>query len=403
VIYGSVCSGIEGASVAWEPLGWRASFFAEIDKQPAAVLAHRFPKVRNAGDFTKIQSPDFDPIDLLVGGTPCQSFSLAGLRKGMDDPRGNLALGFLGAAERLRPRWVVWENVPGVLSSNSGRDFGCFLGGLVALGYGVAWRVLDAQYVCVAGLPRAVAQRRNRVFVVGCAGDWRGAVSVLFDRAGLSGNPPPRRQAGQEIAGPIGGSAQSGGFRTTDLDNHGTYIPEIVPQAISSKWAKGVSGPAGDEVANLIAFGAKDSDPKAWADVAPTLRSMSEGATAQNGGGQVAIPLLEVGARTGRDGHENRDGLGIGRDGDPMFSLQASKQQHGIAALGGGNPTWRVRRLTPRECERLQGFPDDWTLVPFGKKLMADGPRYKMIGNAFPVNSIRWIGQRIELYEALNG
>jgi DNA (cytosine-5)-methyltransferase 1 len=190
VRYGSVCSGIEAASVAWEPLGWKASFLSEIDKFPRAVLAAHYPKVPLHGDFTTIQAGEYDPIDLLVGGTPCQSFSVAGLRGGLADGRGNLALEYLKLAQRLRPKWLVWENVPGVLSSAGGRDFGSILGGLVELGYGFAYRVLDAQYF---GVP----QRRRRVFVVGYLGDWRRAAAVLFERHSLQGHSPPRREARQ--------------------------------------------------------------------------------------------------------------------------------------------------------------------------------------------------------------
>lgn len=213
--YLSVCSGIEAATVAWHPLGWEPIAFAEIEKFPSAVLKHHYPNVPNLGDMTKYHDWNIPTIDLLCGGTPCQSFSVAGLRKGMADPRGNLALVFLGLVERFRPRWVVWENVPGVLSSVSGDDprppklpvdlecegqvvetyqefeelhaFNCFLAGLSELGYGWAYRVLDAQYF---GVP----QRRRRPFVVGHIGDWRRAAAVLFERYSLSGNPPPRRK-----------------------------------------------------------------------------------------------------------------------------------------------------------------------------------------------------------------
>lgn len=182
--YGSVCSGIEAATVAWHPLGWTPAFFSEIEPFPRAVLANRWPGVPLHGDFTTIQPGDYAAIDLLVGGTPCQSFSVAGLRGGLDDDRGNLALEYLRLADRLRPRWLVWENVPGVLSSNDGRDFGAILGGMVELGYCGAYRVLDAQYF---GVP----QRRRRVILVGCAGDWRSAAAVLFERTSLSGIPAP--------------------------------------------------------------------------------------------------------------------------------------------------------------------------------------------------------------------
>ena len=183
-----MCSGIEAATVAWHPLGWEAAGFAEIEAFPAAVLAHHYPAVRNYGDMTKHKEWDLGAIDLLVGGTPCQSFSVAGLRKGLDDPRGNLMLTYLAIADQRRPRWLVWENVPGVLSSNGGKDFGTFLGALAELGYGFAYRVLDAQYF-------GVAQRRRRVFVVGYLGDWRRAAAVLFERHSLSGNPAPCREA----------------------------------------------------------------------------------------------------------------------------------------------------------------------------------------------------------------
>jgi DNA (cytosine-5)-methyltransferase 1 len=191
--FGSVCSGIEAASVAWHPLGWKPQWFSEIDKFPSAVLAHHYPDVPNLGDMTQFKEWPNDPIELLVGGTPCQSFSIAGLRKGLDDPRGNLMLTYLAIAERYAPRWIVWENVPGVLSSNGGRDFGTFLAALGQIGYGFAFRVLDAQYF-------GVAQRRRRVFVVGYLGDWRRAAAVLFERESLSGHPAPSREAREEIA-----------------------------------------------------------------------------------------------------------------------------------------------------------------------------------------------------------
>jgi len=189
--YGSVCSGIEAATMAWHHMGWKPAFFSDIEAFPCAVLQHHYPTVPLHGDFTSIKDDEYGPIDLLVGGTPCQSFSVAGLRGGMDDERGNLALEFIRLAQRKRPQWVVWENVPGVLSSNGGRDFGSFLGALAEIGYGFAYRVLDAQFF-------GVAQRRRRVFVVGYLGDWRRAAAVLFERESLSGNPAPSREAREE-------------------------------------------------------------------------------------------------------------------------------------------------------------------------------------------------------------
>lgn len=231
VRFGSVCSGIEAASVAWEPLGWEAQWFAEIEHFPSAVLAHRFPSVPNLGDMTRIhEQKQFQDatINLLVGGTPCQSFSVAGLRKGLDDSRGGLMLTFVELAARKRPTWVVWENVPGVLSSNGGRDFASFLGLLtgrnissprrgwkssgsipgIGSAYGVAWRVLDAQHF-------GVAQRRRRVFVVGYLGDWRPAAAVLFEQDCLSGNPKKSREKRKATSSDAQGGSGGRGFRMT--------------------------------------------------------------------------------------------------------------------------------------------------------------------------------------------
>jgi DNA (cytosine-5)-methyltransferase 1 len=195
--YLSVCSGIEAATVGWHHMGWNPIAFSEIEKFPSQVLAHHYPNVPNLGDMTKYKEWELsEPIDILVGGTPCQSFSVAGLRKGLDDPRGNLALTYVGILDKFRPKWCIWENVPGVLSSGGGRDFGSFLGALGEVGYGWAYRVLDAQYF---GVP----QRRRRVFVVGCLGDWRSAAEVLFDPHSLSGNTKKGRKARERVAYPV--------------------------------------------------------------------------------------------------------------------------------------------------------------------------------------------------------
>ena len=200
----SVCSGLGGAELAFTPLEWECAAVCEIDSSACAVLKERFPTVPNLGDFTKIGVEDVGTIDLLVGGTPCQDFSVAGLRAGMDGDRGQLTIEFARLAERLRPRWLVWENVPGVLSVDNGRAFGTFLRILGKFGYGFAYRILDAQY---CGVP----QRRRRVFVVGHLGDWRRAAAVLFECQSLSGHPAPRREKGQRVAGTIkGGSGERG-------------------------------------------------------------------------------------------------------------------------------------------------------------------------------------------------
>ena len=241
--YGSVCSGIEAATAAWHELGWKPSFFSEIEAFPCAVLQHHYPDVPLHGDFTTIKGDEYEPIDLLVGGTPCQSFSIAGLRGGLDDDRGNLALEFLRLAQRTRPKWLVWENVPGVLSSNGGRDFGSIIGGMVEIGYGIAYRVLDAQYF-------GVAQRRRRVFVVGCLGNAASAAAVLFERQSLQGHPAPRREKGEataresesgivggiktiaddfEVCGALSDGAHMGG----GLNGQDAYTGRVLPVAYS--------------------------------------------------------------------------------------------------------------------------------------------------------------------------
>ena len=250
--YGSVCSGIEAASVAWHPLGWEPQWFSEIESFPSEVLKQRFPDIPNLGDMTKLTlNPTFNEksIDLLVGGTPCQSFSVAGLRGGLADPRGNLMLTFLGLADAKKPKWIVWENVPGVLSSNGGKDFGTFLGALGELGYGFAYRVLDAQYF-------GVAQRRRRVFVVGYLGDWRPAAAVLFESESLQRNPKQSRTKREETPtdaqGSLGESSKSwwdggqtaatltkqnagGNQRMPDKDNFGAVIEQVAqPQYFES-------------------------------------------------------------------------------------------------------------------------------------------------------------------------
>jgi len=335
VRYGSVCSGIEAATAAWHPLGWTPSWFSEIENFPSAVLAHHYPDVPNYGDMTKFKDwPDDKSIDLLVGGTPCQSFSVAGLRKGLDDPRGNLMLTYLAIAAKYRPGWLAWENVPGVLSSNGGRDFGTFLWALGELGYGFAYRTLDAQYF-------GVAQRRRRVFVVGHLGDWRRAAAVLFERHSLSGNTAPRREKGEKAAkcltSRVGQAydAQTEQFVTEFLPAH-----EKVGTLTASYGMGGV-----DIETKPVVFGAQNSANQglsASTEVSPTLDTSKTPAVKQN---------------------------------------------------------MKVRRLTPIECERLQGFPDDYTRIPYRNKeaeQCPDGTRYKAIGNSMAVPVMRWIGERIE-------
>ena len=329
--YLSVCSGIEAATVAWNPLGWKPVAFAEIERFPSAVLAHHYPNTPNLGDMTKL--PDVGPIDLLVGGTPCQSFSVAGLRGGMADARGNLALVYLRLADRMRPRWIVWENVPGVLSSNGGRDFGAFLGGLAQIGYGFAYRVLDAQFF-------GLAQRRKRVFVVGCLGDWRRAAAVLLERSGVCWDPPPSR-AERKTAPTLTSRSSAGDF---------DYDGGLIVNALTERPDRGGGNSEGQR---LIAHSLNAHRSR--------IDGKSETFVTFNARQDVSVSV------------------------SVSDSLGSRDTGHGLATRSG------VRRLTPRECERLQGFPDDYTAITGAK----DGPRYKALGNSMAVSCMAWIGERI--------
>ena len=394
----SVCSGIEAASVAWEPLGWKACGFAEIEKFPSAVLAHHWPETPNLGDMTKHNDwPNTLRPNLIVGGTPCQAFSVAGLRKGLADPRGNLTLVFLGILAQFRPRWVVWENVPGVRSADDGQALGSFLGGLEELGYGWAYRTLDAQYA-------NLAQRRERVFVVGHLGDWRRAGAVLFERESLRGNPPPRREAGQGITGTLSARTEGGGGLGTDFECGGGLIAHTLRaegfDASEDGTGRGTPLIATASV-NAGHFGSMREAP-----VSDPLRA--KGGDTGNGGETLVCvhgtqdPCVDnhLAFALGRNsGQENaiafaQNQLGEIRTGDVAGTLNQN-----FNASGRNTPMIRqgtaVRRLTPRECERLQGFPDDHTLIPWRGKMASDGPRYKALGNSMAVPVMRWIGERI--------
>jgi len=372
--------------VAWGPLGWEAAAFAEIAPFPSAVLAHRFPHVPNLHDFTRItdaQLGDLGPVQLLAGGTPCQSFSIAGLRQGLRDHRGNLALGFLALAVALRPQWIVWENVPGVLSSNGGRDFSAFLAGLGKCGYGWSYRVLDAQYF-------GVAQRRRRVFVVGCLGEQRRTAEVLFEPHGVRRHFAPRRQEGKGVTGTLEARAGGGGF---DAGAHGAASGHLVPQ-----W------PAETACALQACFGAKqgleDQHIRAGAPLfvpAPMTFDWQSGGDVRLNVSSVATSALQAN-QTPAVVHS------ICLGSDPIHSVEVAMP----STTRNGDPGviqrgTAVRRITPTEAERLQGFPDGWTQVPYRGKPQdqcPDGPRYHALGNSMAAPVVRWIGQRIQEVEA---
>lgn len=427
-------------------MGWKAAGFAEIEKFPSAVLKERFPDVTNYGDMTKFKEwENVGTVDLLVGGTPCQSFSVAGLRKGLTDPRGNLMLTFGAIAHHFKARWVVWENVPGVLSSNKGRDFGSFLGMLAECGYGFAYRVLDAQFF---GVP----QRRRRVFVVGCLGNWIAPAKVLFDSESLSGNPPPSREKGKEAAG----NTQNSTGKTDRIISIG--IDEECNATINGMGSllRGGQGGTRQAVCLMDQGGSVMSVEK---DLSGTLRAQTHGNEpivcyenhAQDGRikdcGEIA-PTLSAKAGTGGGNlplvqeFPNRPKFWNGNDYAECLTAKGADDRmpdkgrlpciiepalHGVFSAGAGSlagsiafsettsPTLKsaqsgniapsvhlgsqVRRLTPKECERLQGFPDEWTRISWRGKLpedCPDGPRYKACGNSMAVPVMRWIGERIE-------
>jgi len=416
-----VCSGIEAASKAWEPIGWEPVAFSEIEPFPAAVLKHHWPKVQNLGDMTKYEQWPIQSgtIDLLVGGTPCQSFSVAGLRQGLKDPRGNLMLTYLGIAERFKPRWLVWENVPGVLSSNGGKDFGSFLGALGELGYEWAYRVLDAQWF-------GVAQRRRRVFVVAHLGEGSLAAKVLFESESVRRNPAPSREARQGVAADVKAGAGNIDQRidagipdvcaTIDCGLSKQVGKQLTQQAESFYFPIPIHGQA------LYENHPNDSRVTGPHDVAPSCVSRYG-----TGGGNVPLVQEAIAFEPGiatREGNESR----FVKELSPTLRKEMGDNQVAVAvdiynqALGvksqtlrsgassiehsGGviNPSDRmaVRRLTPRECERLQGFNDDHTLIPWRNKpadQCPDGPRYKALGNSMAVPCMAWIGKRIARVE----
>lgn len=440
--YLDLFSGIGTATLAFEPLGWECVAHAETDRFASAVLAHRFRDTANLGDVREYEGwPDLGPVDLVCGGSPCQSFSIAGLRKGLDDPRGGLMLAYLAIVRHYRPKWIIWENVPGVLSLHEGRAFATLLRGLEISGYSAAWRVLDAQYVRVSGHARAVPQRRNRVFLVGHFGaDWRRPAQVLLEPESLRWNPAPRRQTGESYSRDVA-SCLTGSGRGVERpgDSRGQDDVVAVPaiaNALTARMAKGVNTTM-DEGQTMIAHAltagmahsanrmpseqgalipiAFDSKRHGVGEpgAAPALRAMNFDGSHANAGGQLAI-AIQAGA-TRENPASGPDGKGF--QSDLAYTVEARSEVQMVAQpLGAGDgergwrndldqgafisENWQVRRLTPLECERLQGLPDYWTNVPWrGKDHAPDGPRYRAIGNAWAVNVGRWVGERIQLVE----
>lgn len=368
--YVSLFSGIEAASVAWDGLGWDPLCFAEIDEFPSAVLAERFPDVPNVGDVTKVNWKRYKgKCDIVVGGSPCQSFSVAGKREGLKGESG-LMFEYIRAVREIRPRWFLWENVPGALSSEGGEAFRQLLSEMDKLGYGLAWRVLDAQFF-------GVAQRRRRVFLVGRLGGCP-PVEVLFEPESMRGDYPSSREKREALAAAAGRCASSAG-----VDDYVADDGCLNPYDPQSKRV-------------FTAY-----------SCAPTLSSgTSEGMSIQP---SVLVPKNTVVCMADDNANAaiDRDmcwSLKVG-GATPMVTQQIRSATHAL----GTSTEWQsdvmtgkmvVRRLTPKECERLQGFPDDWTKIGYKGKSAEDcpdGPRYKAIGNSMAVPVMKWIGERIEL------
>lgn len=462
--YGSVCSGIEAASVAWESLGWQPAWFAEIEAFPSAVLAHHWPHVTNLGDMTKIaaavRAGDIEAPDVLVGGTPCQAFSIAGLRNGLEDERGRLTLSYVELAnaidDKRRERGekeaiIVWENVPGVLSSKD-NAFGCFLAGLAGESSElqpaggkwthagcvsgpertIAWRVLDAQFF-------GVAQRRKRVFVVASARKGFDPAEVLFEFESVRRDTPPRREPQTAVTADTGNGAEGGSHWDNPANPHptlnqsnniggiGASNQEIFAQrgaGIVSAYRMTAFGEySGDGTASTVkARDYKDATDLAvtYSDISRTLLSKSNSSMAEDldtyaiHGTQDPDTNHELAHTLGRNhgqenaiitepytiairGREEGSTVEVRNDGtaNALLTPNGGRAGMGVGAVGWG---MQVRRLTPVECERLQGFPDNHTLISWRGKDAADcpdGQRYKAIGNSMAVPVMRWIGERI--------
>ena len=439
--YISLFSGVEACSVAWHHMkNWKPQVFAEFDDFPSAVLAHQFPDVPNVGDVTKHEWKQYrGKCELVVGGSPCQSFSVAGSRLGLDDPRGNLALHFLRVVDDIKPTWFIFENVPGLLSSDNGRDFATFLAEVENIGYGCAYRVLDAQYF---GVP----QRRRRLFVVGHSdGDWRRSAAVLFEPESLRRDNQTCRAKRKKAAtnprsSPLSGSEEDirrgitqhlnskpagsltveiyhhGSIGNQTADTHGTLIPDticfdhtfgqnaVVYKDVSPTLKANGLVPTSPAVTQMPFHQAKNpssiDDDTRWeaTKVSGTLNTwVGHNETKIQTAVVEPIPIHDQATRWSGKRDDKDDGkgngLGIGNPGDPSNTLTKNDRHAVFSELV-------VRRLTPIECERLQGFPDNWTQIPFKgktKENCPDGHRFKAMGNSMAVPVMRWIGEGVEL------
>ena len=457
ITFGSVCSGIEAASVAWHPLGWRAAWLAEIEPFPCAVLAHHYPSIPNLGDMTtiaaRVASGDVPAPDVFCGGTPCQAFSIAGLRKSLDDARGNLSLTFCEIANAIdtarhvrgeQPAVIFWENVPGVLNTKD-NAFGCFLAGLAGeddplvpprekwtnAGFvlgpkrAVAWRVFDAQYF-------GVAQRRRRVFVVASARKGFDPTAVLFEFEGVRRDTAPRREAREEAArgaarstaggGPAVGvspTLRAGGNKTGGDRPPGTDVGTADSLVITMAHGQGGAeigfdrGPTltCNHEAPIAAYTTKlhntssNQAGKFYEEYSTSLDANSPPPAVVQ---PIAFQSVDHGADATKDLSptlRRHDPMAVAftTEQTPKFNYECALTLTKQSPTGGGQfqsvmHTMQVRRLTPEECEALQGFPLSYTAIPWRKKpadQCPDGPRYKALGNSWAVPNVAWIGRRI--------
>ena len=398
----SVCSGIGAPECAWTPLGFKFVGVSEIEPFPSAVLEHHYPDVPNFGDLNNYKDWKLDDTDINVicGGTPCQAFSVAGLRRGLDDSRGNLSLTFIRLCERVQPKFIVWENVPGVLSSNGGKDFAAFTGALSEIGYSFAWRILDAQFF---GIP----QRRRRVFVVGYRGNWRYPAAVLFEPKSMRGDIEKGGKAGEDIA-----PATEKSTGITVYENHATdsRVKEVdVCPTLRANWSKISTIPL---VRKTVYENHATDSRITEVDVSPTIT-----ARWGTGGNNTPIALNRMrgfgdykesnhaSALKARDYKDATD-LVLWRQTTPTDykadtvtgTLLAQMSQRPTDVFTLQNETTvneRARRIMPSEAEALQGFPKNWTNIIYRGKPAPDSQRYKALGNSMAVPVLRWLGQRM--------
>lgn len=458
--YLSLFSGIEAASVAWTSLGWECVGVSEIEPFPCAVLKHHYPGTPNLGnvsDITKEQIEALGHIDIVIAGWPCQDLSVAGVRKGLKNADGTLTRSGLfytavTIAGWAKARWTIGENVPGLFSSNEGRDFAAVVGELagisldvpgdgwrtagVALGERglVEWATLDAQYCRVDTHPRAVPQRRRRVFIVRDTGDWASRPPLFLVPESMRGNPPPSRTAGEGSAGTLSDRTKGGGGLGTDFECGGGVIPiQEIGKRQSGNSMNGVGhGEEGDPMFTLqssaqhgiaVTHTLRGEGFDASESCSPTLRAGKHNKShanagvmpavafqpriARNGRGNTGDVVNALQAQSGQTGkgdaapcvavfqQSSMEGRGtIGYD-DSGVAKPAKTQQDGQMIQNGTE----VRRLTPEECEALQAMPREYTKIPWRGKPAAqcpDGPRYAALGNSMATNCMRWIGQRLE-------